>query len=148
MIFLYGIALLAGIANAIQPGQSTQLAKSFGDQPFAAGLVSMLVGTSTMLAIGLASGRLHLPSLQQVAATPWWAWGGGALGAGVILSQLFVAQRIGAAAFLGLLVTAGVITSIALDHFGLEGFRVHAASPARLAGGALMIAGVALVALF
>ncbi|PWH55564.1 hypothetical protein DD647_28995, partial [Escherichia coli] len=43
MIFLYGIALLAGIATAVQPGQSTQLARSFGGEPFAAGLVSMLV---------------------------------------------------------------------------------------------------------
>ncbi len=147
MIVLYGIALLAGIATAVQPGQSTQLARSFGE-PFAAGLVSMLVGTATMLLVGLATGRLHLPSLQQAAGTPWWAWGGGVLGAGVILAQLFVAQRIGAAAFLGLLVTGGVIASIALDHFGLEGFAVHTAGPVRLAGGALMIVGVALVALF
>jgi transporter family-2 protein len=147
MILLYGIALLAGIATAVQPGQSTQLAKSFGEQPFAAGLVSMLVGTVTMLGIGLATGRLLLPSLQQAGQTPIWAWFGGALGAGVILAQLFVAQRIGAAAFLGLLVTAGVVTSIMLDHFGLEGFAVHPASITRLLGGALMIAGVALVAL-
>ncbi|CAO4138951.1 hypothetical protein LPLAFNJD_LOCUS318 [Methylorubrum aminovorans] len=147
MIFLYGIALLAGIATAMQPGQSTQLAKSFGES-FAAGLVSMLVGTATMLVIGLATGRLHLPSLQQAGAAPWWAWGGGVLGAGVILAQLFVAQRIGAASFLGLLVTAGVVTSITLDHFGLEGFATHPASLARLVGGGLMIAGVALVALF
>ncbi|MRI55819.1 DMT family transporter [Methylobacterium sp. DB1607] len=148
MIFLYGIALLAGIATAVQPGQSTQLARSFGGEPFAAGLVSMLVGTVTMLAVGLVTGRLHLPGLQQVAGTPWWAWGGGVLGAGVILSQLFVAQRIGAATFLGLLVTAGVVTSITLDHFGLEGFATHPASLARLVGGGLMIVGVALVALF
>ena len=147
MIVLYGIALLAGIANAVQPGLSTQLAKSFG-QPFAAGLVSMLVGTATMLLVGLVSGRLRVPSLQQALDVPWWAWFGGALGAGVILAQLFVAQRIGAAAFLGLLVTGGVIASIALDHFGLEGFAVHTAGPVRLAGGALMIVGVALVALF
>jgi len=94
------------------------------------------------------SGRLRVPSLQQALDVPWWAWFGGALGAGVILAQLFVAQRIGAAAFLGLLVTGGVIASIALDHFGLEGFAVHTAGPVRLAGGALMIVGVALVALF
>ncbi|MBB2962163.1 transporter family-2 protein [Methylobacterium sp. R2-1] len=108
----------------------------------------MLVGTTTMLAVGLATGQLHLPSLQQVAGTPWGAWGGGVLGAGVILAQLFVAQRIGAATFLGLLVTAGVVISLTLDHFGLEGFTTHPASLARLIGGGMMIAGVALVALF
>ncbi|WP_232627885.1 DMT family transporter [Methylobacterium sp. Leaf118] len=146
MLLLYGAVLIAGIANAIQPGLTTQLARSLG-QPFAAGLVSMLVGTSAMLVVGLVSGRMQLPSLQQVTATPWWAWFGGAVGTGLVIAQLFVAHRIGAAPFLGLLVTAGVVTSIALDHFGLVGFAVHAAGPLRLVGGALMIVGVVFVAL-
>ena len=146
MILLYGVVLLAGIANAVQPGQTTQLAKSLGD-PFTAGLVSMFVGTAGMFAIGLLSGHLTWPSLQQAGQAPWWAWIGGLVGVGLLIAQLFVAQRIGAAPFLGLLVTAGVVASIALDHFGLVGFNVHAAGPMRLMGGALMIAGVALVAL-
>ncbi|KQT61732.1 hypothetical protein ASG52_02120 [Methylobacterium sp. Leaf456] len=146
MILLYGAVLIAGIANAIQPGQTTQLAKALG-QPFTAGLVSMFVGTLGMFAVGLLSGHLSVPSLQQAGQAPWWAWLGGLVGVGLLIAQLFVAQRIGAAPFLGLLVTAGVVTSIALDHFGLVGFDVHAAGPMRLFGGALMIAGVTFVAL-
>lgn len=146
MILLYGAVLLAGIANAIQPGQTTQLAKSLGE-PLTAGLISMFVGSTGMLVIGLLSGHLTWPSLQQAGQAPWWAWIGGLVGVGLLLAQLFVAQRVGAAPFLGLLVTAGVVTSIALDHFGLVGFDVHAAGPMRLIGGALMIGGVTLVAL-
>ncbi|WP_342148020.1 DMT family transporter [Methylorubrum sp. SB2] len=146
MILLYGVVLIAGIANAIQPGQTTQLAKSLGE-PFTAGLISMFVGSAGMLAIGLVSGHLTWPSLQQAGQAPWWAWIGGLVGVGLLIAQLFVAQRVGAAPFLGLLVTAGVVTSIALDHFGLVGFDVHAAGPMRLVGGALMIAGVTFVAL-
>ena len=64
-----------------------------------------------------------------------------------MITQLLIARQVGAAPFLGILVTAGVITSIALDHFGWVRFDPHAASPWRLVGGALMIAGVAQVAL-
>jgi bacterial/archaeal transporter family-2 protein len=45
-------------------------------------------------------------------------------------------------------VTAAVVVSLALDHFGLVGFEEHRASPWRLLGAALMIAGVGLVAPF
>ncbi|WP_350223139.1 DMT family transporter [Escherichia coli] len=54
----------------------------------------------------------------------------------------------GAAPFLGMLVTAGVITSILLDHFGWVGFERHPATLWRIAGGLLMIGGVALVTIF
>ena len=91
MILLYGVVLIAGIANAIQPGQTTQLARSLG-QPFTAGLVSMVVGTTGMFAVGLLSGHLTLPSLQQASQAPWWAWIGGLVGVGLLFAQLFVAR--------------------------------------------------------
>jgi transporter family-2 protein len=79
---------------------------------------------------------------------PWWAWLGGILGGCVVLAQFVVARKIGAAPFLGLLVTAGVVTSIVLDHFGWVGFEPHPASLWRILGGCLMVIGVALVAYF
>lgn len=147
MWYLYGLALLAGIANAVQGGTNATLAKTLG-QPFAAGLVVALGTGSTLLLTGLALGRLHLPALAQAEQVPAWAWFGGCLGALVVLSQFFAAQAIGAAPFLAILVTAGVATSILLDHFGWIGFTVHAASLWRIVGGLLMVAGVTLVALF
>jgi transporter family-2 protein len=147
MWYLYGLALLAGIANAVQGGTNATLAKTLG-QPFAAGLVVALGTGATLLLTGLALGRLHLPALAQAAQVPAWAWFGGCLGALVVLSQFFAAQAIGAAPFLAILVTAGVATSILLDHFGWIGFTVHAASLWRIVGGLLMVAGVTLVALF
>lgn len=147
MWYLYGFVLLAGIANAIQPGQNGTLAKSF-PQPLTAGLV---VGAGTLLSVltlGLVTGRLELPSYEQAAQVPWWAWFGGVLGGGIVVTQLLIARQIGAGTFLGLIVTAGVVTSILLDHFGWAGFDVHPASLWRILGGLLMICGVALVAIF
>ncbi|GJD93430.1 DMT family transporter [Methylobacterium iners] len=147
MWYLYGLAILAGIGNAIQPGPNSTLAKTL-EQPFVAGLVVVLVSGTTLLATGLATGRLALPSQEQVTQVPWWAWFGGMLGALLICSQLFVARQIGAAPFLGILVTAGVVTSVVLDHFGWVGFQEHPATVWRVLGAALMVAGVALVAMF
>ncbi|GJD78632.1 DMT family transporter [Methylobacterium gregans] len=145
MWYLYGVVLLAGIANAIQPGQNGALAKGFS-YPLTAGLVVGLGTFLTVLVIGLLSGRLALPTVAEAARIPWWAWCGGVLGGGIVVTQLLVARQIGAAAFTGLLVTAGVVTSIVLDHFGWVGFEQHTATLPRILGGLLMIAGVALIA--
>lgn len=145
MWHLYGIVLMAGVANAIQPGQNGALARGL-PQPLTAGLVVGLGTFLTVLVAGLVSGRLALPTWDEAGRIPWWAWFGGVLGGGIVVTQLLVAQRIGAAAFTGLLVTAGVVTSIALDHFGWVGFQQHAASLPRILGGLLMIGGVALIA--
>ncbi|GJD65549.1 DMT family transporter [Methylobacterium frigidaeris] len=147
MWYLYGFALIAGVANAIQPGPNSTLAKT-STQPFFAGLVVVVVSGSALLAVGLLSGRLSLPDQEQVSQIPWWAWLGGILGAFLTLSQLFVAPKVGAGAFLGTLVTAGVLTSLVLDHFGWAGFDIHPAGLWRVFGGILMVAGVTLVALF
>ena len=79
---------------------------------------------------------------------PGWAWRGGILGAAVVLAQLYIAEKVGAAPFLGCVITAGVVGSIILDHHGLVGFARHRAGRWRILGGALMVAGVALVAAF
>ncbi|MFC6792602.1 DMT family transporter [Methylobacterium komagatae] len=147
MIFLYGLTVLAGIANAIQPGQNATLSKSLG-LPITAGLITLLISSSLLLAGGLALGKLEVPTGQQLSAVPWWAWFGGFFSVLLILAQLYASPSIGAASFLGIIVTVGVVCSIGLDHFGWVGFPVHPASIWRMAGAVLMIAGVALVALF
>jgi len=147
MWYLYGFVLLAGVANAVQAGQNGALSKGL-DESLTAGLI-VVAGTATcILVVGLLAGKLAWPTVAQAAAMPWWAWLGGILGGCIILAQFVVARQIGAAPFLGLLVTAGVVTSILLDNFGWVGFERHPASLWRILGGCLMVGGVALVALF
>lgn len=146
MWYLYGFVLLAGVANAVQAGQNGALSKGLS-QSLTAGLIVAAGTVTCILVVGLISGKLSWPTSAQALAMPWWAWFGGFLGGGIILAQFVVARQIGAAPFLGMLVTAGVVTSILLDHFGWVGFERHPASLARVFGGMLMIGGVALVAL-
>ncbi|MCJ2085961.1 DMT family transporter [Methylobacterium sp. E-005] len=147
MWYLYGLALLAGVANAIEPGQNATLAKATG-QPMLAGIFCFALAMVCLFGVMVVA-RLRSPSTtEQATPVPWWAWPGGILGALVVLAQLYVSEQIGAAPFLGCVITVGVIGSIALDHYGLVGFERHPAGRWRIAGGVLMIAGVALVAAF
>ena len=147
MWYLYGLTILAGLANAIQPGQNATLSKSLG-LPITAALLTLLVSTAALLVGGLALGKLEMPSGQQLVQVPWWAWLGGFLSVLLILAQLYASPSIGAASFLGIIVPVGVGASIVLDNYGWVGFAVHPASLWRILGAVLMTAGVALVALF
>ncbi|MCJ2011758.1 DMT family transporter [Methylobacterium sp. J-076] len=147
MWYLYGFVLLAGVANAVQAGQNGALSKGL-DESLTAGLIVVAGTASCILVVGLLAGRLAWPTAAQALAMPWWAWLGGILGGCIILAQFVVARQIGAAPFLGLLVTAGVITSITLDNFGWVGFERHPATLWRILGSVLMVVGVSLVAFF
>ncbi|MCJ2072522.1 DMT family transporter [Methylobacterium sp. J-030] len=145
--YLYGFALLAGIANAIEPGQNATLAKATG-QPMLAGIFCFALAILCLLGIMAFVGRRDRQAAEPASPVPWWAWPGGLLGAAVVLAQLYVSEQIGAAPFLGCVITAGVVGSIVLDHYALVGFEEHKASRWRILGGVVMIAGVALVAAF
>lgn len=147
MVTFYVFAILAGIASAVAPGQNAQVSASIKN-PILAGVASLSFGVATIILLMLVTGAVGMPSKAQLIQVPWWAWYGGVLSAVLALAQLYVSKRIGAAPFLGIIVTTGVATSILLDHFGLVGFKPHAANLGRILGGTLMIAGVTLVARF
>jgi transporter family-2 protein len=147
MWFLYVFAAVAGMLNAFQSGANATLSKTL-EQPFLAAVIVLAVSAASFIVIGAVSGHLGLPTTDKWTRLPWWAWVGGMLGASVLASQLFVAREIGAGPFMGITVTAAVTVSLALDHFGLMGFEVHAAGLWRIVGAILMIAGVGLIAWF
>jgi transporter family-2 protein len=70
------------------------------------------------------------------------------LGSIYIIAGIAVPGKIGASSFTGMTVTAAIITSILMDHFGLVGFKQHSAGFARIAGACLMIGGLVLIAKF
>ncbi len=142
--FLLVFAAAAGALNAVQAGCSSTLGKAIGPMPAAVaiGVVAVLA----YLAAGTVSGQLAWPGADKVAAAPWWAWTGGVMGAVFVLSQLFVAEKVGSGVFIALTVTASVVMSLVIDNYGLVGFEVHPAGWARIAGALFMFAGLALIA--
>lgn len=142
-IGLYGAAALAGVAFVVQQAVNAGLRGAVGSGLWA-GFVNFTVGG---LAIGLVALALRepLPSLEAAARAPWYAWAGGLLGALYIVGAILLIPRIGAAAFVGLLIVGQMLMSLALDHFGLLGVPVHAANLPRLAGAVFLLVGVALI---
>ncbi|HEV2645307.1 MAG TPA: DMT family transporter [Acidobacteriaceae bacterium] len=138
------IAIAAGAANPFQSGTNAELNKQFG-APLWAGMVVYASGLLGVAALQLIF-RQPLPETGKLAAIPVWAWLGGLISIASTLAGLTLAQRLGAGVFTGVSVTAALATSLVLDHFALVGFRQHTASPARIAGCALMIAGLWIVA--
>jgi len=144
------LVALAGALNAVQSGVNSQLAKSLG-QPWWAAVTIYSVGLfATGVGLGVVSllGVAEWPGLGKLAAAPWWAWTGGFLGATYLMATLFFADRLGAAVFTATTVTAAVLASLALDHYGLAGFKEHTFNLGRGIGAALMIAGLGLIAKF
>ncbi len=141
---LYLFALLAGAFSTALGGSNATMAKSL-EQPITAGLIVQVVTIVALAVLGTVIGGMRWPQAGHFAALPWWAWLGGIGGASILLAQLYLARRIGASPYLGLTVTAGVVTSIALDQFGWMGFDRNPAHVGRLVGGLLMVVGVVLI---
>jgi transporter family-2 protein len=139
-------AFAAGAMLPIQFGLNAQLA-NWIDSPLRATLVSFVVGTIALLAAVLAFAR-GWPGTDRLAAAPWWVWIGGLLGAFYVLGSVVTAPRLGAATLVACILAGQAVASLLVDHFGWVGFEENPVTPGRLAGMALVAAGVALVRVF
>jgi transporter family-2 protein len=142
---LFLAALAAGIANPFQSGINGELSKQLG-QPLWAAVLVYTSGLAVVILL-VVFGRHPFPG-DKLPTVSWWAFLGGAVSVLSTVIAIIIVQRLGSALFTGASVTAALVTSVLLDHFGLIGFRQHAASPARIAGCALMIAGLWVIARF
>ena len=142
---LYLLTIVGGVLNPVQSGLTGALDKAF-QRPFLVAVVSLAGSLLCAVAGGLAAGQLGWPS-EKAAGTPWWAWLAGLSGFVVLIAQPYAARPLGAASFTGLTVTASVVFSVLLDHYGLLGFEQHSAGWGRIVGAALMCTGVTLVSL-
>lgn len=145
MGLLYVMALVAGIANPMQAGATSALQKAI-KRPM---LVALVSAAGILLLCGLGAALTGQFGFDRVASlVPWWVWCSGVFGSVVVLSQPIVGPRIGAGAYIALTVTASTVASIVIDNYAWLDFPIHEASPGRIAGAVLMIAGVSLVAAF
>jgi bacterial/archaeal transporter family-2 protein len=136
------LALLAGCLLPFQVGMNAVLADWVGGSVRAA-VVSFLVGGAALLLLSLLLFRDR--ELGELGRAPWWVWVGGLLGAFYVATTAFAAPALGAAFLFVILVAGQAGAALVLDHFGWVGFPEQAVTPGRIAGVALVAAGVALV---
>lgn len=143
---LYVVAAVIGGLSVVQAGSNTTMKRILGAPLWAMVLVSAVTFIISLAAVLVAGEKW--PAATAFAKLPWWAWIGGLMGFLYVVSMIYIADRIGAASFTGLTVTAALLVSIAMDHYGVLGFETHPAGTGRLVGGALMVIGIALISKF
>lgn len=139
-------AFAGGVALPFQAGINAELAEWLGS-PVRAAFVSFLVGTLVLLVAATLVFK-PLPSWGRLGDAPWWVWVGGALGAFYVAASIVSAPKLGAATLIALVVAGQGLASLVVDHFGWVGFEPKHITAGRIAGIALVGAGVALVRFF
>lgn len=141
MTWLLGV--VAGLGLTVQVGMNSQLRKVLQSANLAA-LISFTVGTLALISLILVM-RAPMPARETWAAVPYWAWFGGLLGAFYVASSTVVATELGATTLLGLALAGQLATALVVDHFGWMGLPENPITWTRIAGVALVGAGVWLV---
>jgi transporter family-2 protein len=143
--WLYPLILIAGALQAWGPPMNGALRGALSN-PWLASLVSFLPIIAFLSVVFFCAPR-PLPTAEGLNGMPWWAPLGGLVGAFAVVAGLIFVNKVGAGAFAGLTITANILMSLVIDHFGLFGMEVHAINIWRILGGVLMCAGIALVAM-
>lgn len=136
-------AALIGIAVSVQPALNAILARSVGSANVASS-ISIAVALTTILIMTAIVGFGEV-SLERLAAVPWWVYLAGIVGALFVGGGTYLVPYTGALAFFVCIIAGQLIGSTIADHLGAFGLAVHEASPMRLFGVALVIAGALLV---
>jgi bacterial/archaeal transporter family-2 protein len=145
LLSLYALAAGAGVSFIFQQAVNANLRGEIGS-PWWAGFISYLGGTIVMFAMVLA---LREPWLTgaAISRTSWMSWTGGIFGAIYIAISILLLPRLGATIVVALIVLGQMIGAMLFDHFALLGVPANPITLTRLAGAALLIAGVVLIRL-
>jgi transporter family-2 protein len=139
-------ALAAGMLLPVQAGVNATL-RTLAGHPIAAAAIQFIVATIALLAVFIIL-RAPLPDFGRLTSAPWWVWIGGLFGANYIVVAILLAPRLGATTLLAMTVLGQMLISLILDHYGLLGFPIHPVNAWRVAGAALLLAGVGLIQRF
>ncbi len=145
--WIYPFIILGGVLQTCGAAMNAQLFNSLENR-WLASAVSFAVITAFFICL-FAMFPSPLPSVINLASMPWWAAIGGLVGAvQVYLRFPTLVHKVGAGPFVSFTVTAALIMSLLLDHFGWFHMPVHTINPGRIFGALLMVAGISLISKF
>lgn len=141
----YGLILVPVVVGLIQPvlwQMNVTVARRSGDME--AAVLLHIVGAIAGLGMVLA-GLRGAGGLSGLLSAPWWAWLAGVLGVAGMAAMNKTIPVLGVSAALAVLVAAQFSGSVIFEHLGWMGAEVRAATPARIGGAALLVAGAWLI---
>jgi transporter family-2 protein len=141
--FAYLLGIVAGFGITLQVGMNSRL-RTLLQSANTAALVSFMVGTLALFTLFVVT-RVPVPDRSVISSVPWWAWLGGLMGAFYVAVSTVVASQLGTASLLALGLLGQLSLALAADHYGWMGLPEHPVTLTRLAGVALLAAGVWLI---
>ncbi|HSM83664.1 MAG TPA: DMT family transporter [Nodosilinea sp.] len=119
--------------------------------PLAAAAVNFMVGSSTLtllLVLGVFGPQLLGPqALERLGQVPWWAWGGGGLGAIYVTVNTLVVAQLGLTTTTLAVVCSQMLLSLVIDQWGWFGLVPQPVSAARVVAIGLLLGAVTLTQL-
>lgn len=140
---LFLLAVVAGVMLPIQAGLNSEIGRSIKN-PIYGALVSFTVG-SIGLILYLLLTQAKWTDLRNGFELPWYYWSGGLLGAVFVTSVIILTPKLGVALTFGLIVTAQMVFSVVMDHYGWLGVPQSPINWARVLGVTMVIGGVVLI---
>ena len=141
-LFAMIAVVFGGAATALQAPTNAKMMTAVGS-PVNAAFVSFAVGTA---ALGILAVVLQTrPDMVASRNLPWYAWIGGLYGAIFVVAAAWGVPKLGVATTITLMVTGQLLLSLVLDHFGVMGVPKQPLNLGRVAGVAMVLAGVLLV---
>ena len=131
-LFAIPYLLLIGGLLAVQAAANVQLSAATRS-PFGASAIQLALGAALLVGVAAVAGMLGA------------GWLGALVGATYVTSVFLLIPEIGAAPTVALTVAGQQVASLAVDRYGLFRLPRRALPPARLAGVAALLGGVALI---
>jgi len=135
------LIIAVGAQLALQAPINSALGQHVGK--LAASFVSFLIGTSILLILVFVSGGAG--SLSALGDVPAYQLAGGLIGATYVATATFTVARIGAGAVVAATITGQLLSSLAIDDFGLVGVDAVALDGIRILGALMLLGGTLLV---
>jgi bacterial/archaeal transporter family-2 protein len=142
--WIYPFIIFGGALQSCGAAMNAQLFQSLGNK-WLANAVSFALILAFFVCV-FAMFPNPLPTGEGLSKMPRWAPLGGLVGAVQVYAGLTLVHKVGAGPFVGLTVTAALIMSLVLDHYGWFHMPVHALNIWRIAGALLMVGGIVLIA--
>ena len=131
--------LLAGAGIPLIGVLNSGIARSVGN-PFAATAIVFAIALVT--AIGITLSIYGRPTAAQVGSVPPISYAAGLLIGFYALSATVIIPRLGAASFISFILIAQLVTSAAVDQFGLFGMERRSIDMTKLIGLAVILTGI------
>jgi len=138
------VLLTAGVGCliAMQAPINSHLGKAIGT--FQAAFVSFAIGT-VLLALIAAFARGGLGHVVEARHVTWYYLMGGVLGAAYVTTVLVTVRSLGAGGVVAATIAGQLTMGVLVDHFGLLGVAKDPVNASKVAGIALLAAGVFLI---